>query len=169
MRTRRLRKLACAFALTSFALVAQQSTAAEPAAPQSAFFLTQLVLDAEKGVDADVLPPQLGYLSASIGAFTLDGRVGHATFRWNHHLEVDWHDHDLKYVGEERDVQGNKFWVYAASINHDGHDDEIKLFFAQRQIQSDEGYRIFFSHGADPHDTHLLCIDANRLPYHKRP
>jgi hypothetical protein len=154
------------FIVSAWASVGVFSTRLHAASPTVAFF-QPLVIDENKGVNKETPAPVFGYLSASIGAFTLDGREGHATFRWNHHLQVDWHDHDLTYVGEEYDTQGNAFWVYMARINHDDHEDEIKLYFAQTQIQADEGYRIFFSHGNDEHDTHLLCIDANRLSYHK--
>lgn len=115
--------------------------------------------------DADAQPPQFGYISASIGAFTLDGKKGQASFIYNHDLNVDWHAHTLTFKGEKADSAGNKYWIYAI----DNHEDEL-LAFSQKQASGfpDEGYRIFYIHveGDDTH-THLVAWDAKRLPYHK--
>jgi hypothetical protein len=111
--------------------------------------------------------PAFGYLSGSTGAFTLDGESGHACFRWNHGLTVDWHDLELSYAGTASDDDGNEYWVYEGKIHHEEHEDMVRLLFGQKTAAADEGYRVFVSHGEDIHDWHLLALDATRLPYHK--
>jgi hypothetical protein len=111
--------------------------------------------------------PAVGYLSGSTGAFTLDGKKGHASFRWNHGLSLDWHDMPLVYVGTTADDDGLQYWVYKGSIVHGDHEDAIQLLFGQKKVPDDEGFRIFVSHGEDDHDLHLLTVEAIRLPYHK--
>lgn len=117
--------------------------------------------------------PKLGYVSGSAGgAFTLNGAEGHASFRWNHGLDVDWHDHPTKYRGEALDTDGNKYWVYTLSYPHDGHTDHVWLYFAQQPVPSDTGYRIFFGHTSkageqpDEHDIHVWATDASRYGAH---
>jgi hypothetical protein len=142
----------------------------------------------EKGKDKSAFPPALrvaklekgeapklgfGYVSGSAGgAFTLNGAEGHASFRWNHGLDVDWHDHPTKYAGLATDMDDRKYWVYMLSYPHGGHTDYVWLYFAQQKVPSDTGYRIFFGHsdkeGAKPdeHDIHVWCTDASRYGTH---
>lgn len=138
-----------------------------------------------KKIDPNGSPPDgdgLGYVSGSSGgAFTLFKKQGHASFRWNHELEVDWHDSDTRFEGVATDdsasPSGPKYWVYSLTYDHEGHKDKVFLYFAQDKNPLDAGFRIFFGHSDNerpsteppepkPHDIHLWCVDAQRYGFH---
>ena len=116
-----------------------------------------------------------GYVSGSAGgAFTLNGREGHASFRWNHGLDVDWHDHPTQYAGTAQDADNNYYWVYSLKYQHEGHIDKVWIFFAEQTVPTDTGFRIFFGHAdfqesqpepekPEDHDIHIWCVDAVQL------
>lgn len=92
-------------------------------------------------------------------------------------MEVDWHDHPTKFAGVASDPDGNLYWVYTLTYQHEGHVDKVWLYFAQQKVPSDTGCRIFFGHkdfevGADepeqpePHDIHIWCTDASQHGFH---
>jgi len=156
-----------------------------------AFLLAQPIWSADRSKSAFPRPlkvaaldtkapsPKLGYVSGSAGGgFTLNGNEGHASFRWNHELEVDWHDHPTTYAAVANDPDGNKYWVYTLKYDHEGHIDKVWIYFAQQKVPSDTGYRIFFGHRdyekgeQEPeqpleHDIHVWCTDASQYGYHE--
>lgn len=136
------------------------------------------VLELRGNLDKTVPPPKLGYVSGSAGgAYTLNEKEGHASFRWNHGLDVDWHDHNTIYEGRAQDHDGNYYWVYTLTYPHDGHFDKVWLYFADTEVPDDLGFRIFFGHAfyenepapesPEPHDIHIWCVDAVRFGPHE--
>ncbi len=166
-----MKRLCCATVIVG--LFANLAFAAEPAFPPA------LKLKGKIEKAANDKPPEFGYVSGSAGgAFTLAKQVGHAQFRWNHGLDVDWHDHSTVYAGQASDDQNNKYWVYTLTYLHEGHYDKVWVFFAQTEVPDDTGFRIFFGHAdyaqgqpeppvPEEHDIHVWCVDAVRFGSHE--
>ncbi|MDJ0532391.1 MAG: hypothetical protein QNJ70_07830 [Xenococcaceae cyanobacterium MO_207.B15] len=138
-------------------------------------------IDIEKELDRKFAAPNrmLGYISPSIGAFTLsqnnDPNTGHASFVWHHyephgghsHFEVDWHDDPLEYVGG---LINNEYWCYKVKEDPEPQEGPVYIAFAKEIMLdrksgvNDEGYRIIYvDHGF----VHLWAWDGKTFQGHE--